>query len=93
MSPDTRLRVRRTAIVVLILGTFIAAVVGTLTYSRGLADSDAKPGETCIYQVSGRELCGPRAREFCDRTEATRPADDREGRAACARIREQPVGG
>ncbi|MEV4423224.1 hypothetical protein AB0L40_25090 [Patulibacter sp. NPDC049589] len=51
------------------------------------------PVEACIYQVSGRELCGPRARELCDRTEATRAADDREGRAACARIREQPVGG
>lgn len=93
MGPARRLRIRRTAIVVFILGTFVAAVIGVLAFSRDLADEQARPGETCIYQATGRQLCGPRAVEFCARTARVRQADDVAGRETCDRIRRDGAGG
>lgn len=93
MDERRKLQVRRTAIVVFILGTFIAAVVGVLAFSRGLADDQARPGETCIYLASGRQLCGPRAVEFCDETESRRSAEDVAGRETCERVRREQRAG
>lgn len=93
MGERRKQQVRRTAIAILLLGTFVAAVVYVLGFSRGLADDQARPGETCIYLASGRELCGPRAVEFCERTQTRRSAEDVAGRQTCDRIRrEAPAG-
>lgn len=86
MSSHRRLVIRRTAIVVLIFGTFVAAFVLVLAQSDK-DDPLRRPGETCIYLTSGRQLCGERAEEFCRRPDVV-GADQRDPAArTCARIR------
>lgn len=88
MSELRRLQIRRTAIVVAIFGSFVAAFWLVLRESDK-EDRLQQPGEPCLYLVSGRELCGDRAVKFCDRADAERSKDDRGGRETCARIRRQ----
>lgn len=89
MPPTPRgLLLRRTAIAVLVFGTGVAAFVLVLVQSDQ-DDELRRPGETCIYLASGRELCGERAERFCARTADVRTAADREGARTCARIRRE----
>lgn len=94
MSDARRLQIRRTAIAVLLFGSFVAAFWLVLHESnKDESDRLRKPGETCIYLASAQELCGPRAVEFCERTEARRLREDEEGRRTCERIRREAAGG
>lgn len=78
--------IRRTAIVVVIFGTAIAAFVGVLSYSRGLADKNCGSGAGSIYLSSGRQLCGQDARQFCLDTQKRRRREDVAGARTCAGV-------